>query len=101
MPVAVAADFFRAARPARVHLLGLGPQGPRFPDVRAALLRARPDAQVSCDSVVITAVVGYDRGVPRPLTAALQSVVAELDGRPSTGLYRKRESIKRLCASWR
>lgn len=161
MSVGEAADFFRAALPTRVHLLGLGPTGPLFPAVRRALLRACPTATTSCDSVVITANVGQGR----PLTEALREVVGEITdktwhtpgpldytdsiGFPSewmteaeivstarrfslpvpalteaditnpfvsaaldwawsrhvtgsgTGLYRKRESIRRLCASWR
>lgn len=156
-----AADFFRSAQPARVHLLGLGPTGPLFPAVRRALLRACPSATTSCDSVVITANVGQGR----PLTEALRQVVDEITaetwrapgsldytdliGFPAewmtpteialtarrfalpvpvlteaditnpfvsaaldwawsrhvagsgTGFYRKRESIRRLCATWR
>jgi hypothetical protein len=74
--------FLRDAQPARVHLLGLGPKSPRFAEVVAAARRAAPAAELLCDSVLITSLVGRTNGrggAPRPLTAALDAVSAELE----------------------
>lgn len=57
----------------RVHLLGLGPASKRWPSVIAALERVRPELDLFCDSVLITAHVGKTngrRGGPRALTKA-------------------------------
>jgi len=74
--------FLRAARPARVHLLGLGPKSPRFVEVVTAARAACPGVEILCDSVLITSLVGRTNGrggAPRALTAALDAVTAELE----------------------
>lgn len=80
--------FLETARPARVHLLGLGPKSPRFAEVVKAARRACPGVELFCDSVLITSLVGRTNGrggAPRPLTAALDAVSAELDEAIFTG----------------
>jgi len=75
-------DFLRAANPARVHLLGLGPKSPRFVEVVTAARAACPGVVLYCDSVLITSLVGRTNGrggAPRALTAALDAVTAELE----------------------
>jgi hypothetical protein len=78
------AAFVREAQPARVHLLGLGPKSARFDEVIAAVRAASPATEIFCDSVLITSLVGRSNGkggAPRPLTAATDTVVAELEER--------------------
>lgn len=73
--------FLQAARPARVHLLGLGPKSRRFGEVVTMARAASPETEILCDSVLITSLVGRTNGkggAPRPLTAALDAVSAEL-----------------------
>lgn len=74
-------DFLTAARPARVHLLGLGPKSRRYAEVVEAARTASPETVILCDSVLITSLVGRSNGkggAPRPLTAKLDEVTAEL-----------------------
>jgi hypothetical protein len=63
--------FCREAQPRRVHLLGLGPESPRFEAV-AEIVRAEvPDAVVTCDSVLVRRLAGKKNGRgggPRSLT---------------------------------
>jgi len=77
------AEFMAAAKPARVHLLGLGPKSPRFREVLAAARAASPESEVMCDSVLIKSLVGRTNGAgngPRPLTAALDAVTEYVEG---------------------
>jgi hypothetical protein len=60
---------FLATRPARLHLLGMGPRNRRMPRVLAMLAELSPDTELSCDSNLITASVGR-KPRPRLLTAA-------------------------------
>lgn len=74
MDLLTAGAFFAQVRPERVHFLGLGPLSDRFPDLRRALFRSCPGAELSCDSVLITAQVGQGR----PLTACLKDVTEDV-----------------------
>ena len=58
------------------HLLGLGPQSPRFEQLVEAVIEACPGAVVTCDAVRITALVGRGGSKPRPLTAARDALIA-------------------------
>lgn len=51
----------------RFHLLGMGPQSPRYAEAVEAILEHCPDAVITCDAVRVTALVG--RNPVRPLTA--------------------------------
>ncbi len=76
------AAFLAEAKPARVHLLGLGPKSDRFEEVMAAAKAASPETEIFCDSVLITSLVGRTNGQgggPRPLTAMADQVQAELE----------------------
>ena len=58
---------------ARVHLLGIGPESKRFAAAIAAIRAARPDADITSDSVTVRRLVGRTNGRgggPRALTAA-------------------------------
>ena len=58
---------------ARIHLLGLGPESPRFREAVELIKRLRPHAQITSDSVTIRRLVGRTngpKGGPRALTAA-------------------------------
>ena len=46
-----AASVIREVKPKRVHLLGLGPGGRRFPDFQKAIKEAYPDVEIYTDSV--------------------------------------------------
>ena len=70
-------EFVKAVRPARIHLLGLGPKSPRYASTLAAVKEAHPGIEITCDSVRITALVGRGGKKPRPLTAARDAVLAE------------------------
>lgn len=74
------AEFCRVAQPARVHLLGIGPQsrGARFAQLVAAVRENTPGCEVYCDSVRIAAMVGRDGkgGKARPLTAKRDELLA-------------------------
>lgn len=61
--------FVKATRPARIHLLGLGPKSSRYREVVDSVHAVRPGIEITCDSVRITALVGRGKKV-RPLTAA-------------------------------
>jgi hypothetical protein len=76
------AEFLAAAKPARVHLLGLGPKSDRFAEVVAAAKAASPSTELFCDSVLITSLVGRTNGrggAPRPLTAMADEVQKEIE----------------------
>lgn len=68
--------FLAEVKPARVHLLGLGPESGRYPEVAKAISEVSPTTVVTLDSVRITAAVGRDGkgGKPRRLTAAQDRV---------------------------
>ena len=73
--------WLKAARPTRLHLLGLGRDSPRASAVLDAIQRFAPGAQVSMDSVLIRAHVGAtggDRGGARAFTRASHEVRDEL-----------------------
>ncbi len=77
--------FLAAAKPSRVHLLGLGPKSGRFAEVMAAFADLAPACAVSCDSVAITANVGRGtvrtdgtRGPARGLTLAQDEVASDV-----------------------
>lgn len=75
------ARFVGEARPGAVHLLGLGPESPKFD--RAANLVLEAGAVLTCDSVRLRALVGRTNGPgggPRQLTAALDVAADELVG---------------------
>ena len=76
------AEFMATAKPARVHLLGLGPKSSRFEEVIAAAKAASPETKLFCDSVLITSLVGRTNGrggAPRPITAMADNVQAEIE----------------------
>lgn len=76
------AVFLAEAKPARVHLLGLGPKSDRFEEVIAAAKAASPGTEIFCDSVLITSLVGRNNGPggkPRPLTAMADEVQKEIE----------------------
>lgn len=64
---------------ARIHLLGMGPKSRDYAPVVAAIREHLPDAQITADSVRITAMVGRgkDGKNPRPLTAARDQLIQE------------------------
>jgi hypothetical protein len=56
---------------ARIHLLGIGPESPRYAPAIAVIRRLRPDAQITSDSVTIRRLVGRKngpKGGPREIT---------------------------------
>jgi hypothetical protein len=66
-------------RYARVHLLGLGPESPRFAPAVAAIKALRPDSEVTSDSVTLRRLVGRTNGPgggPRVLTKCQDAVRA-------------------------
>ena len=71
--------FLTAARPGRVHLLGLGPKGARFAEV----VEATPAGiELMCDSVLITSLVGWTNGLgggPRALTASMDTCREDIE----------------------
>jgi hypothetical protein len=79
------AEFMAAVRPARVHLLGMGPKNPRFDEVVRVAREASPDSELMCDSVLISSLVGKKNGPkvngkpgPRILTKVQDEVADEL-----------------------
>lgn len=65
------AGFLAAARPARVHLLGIGPKSDKYDEVMNVCATVSPETVVYCDSVLITSMVGRTGGAggaPRLLT---------------------------------
>ena len=73
MPTAELGAYLATARPKAVHLLGIGPRNHRLPTLHALCQRLVPDAELSCDSNGLAALVGSTNGIahgPRPLTAA-------------------------------
>lgn len=73
---------FLTARPQaeRVHLLGLGAESERYPEVIAAIEAVRPDLDLYCDSVLIRRFVGKTNGAgggPRKYTATIDGVWAD------------------------
>lgn len=76
------AAFLATAKPARCHLLGLGPKSPRFAEVIEAAYRASRYTEMFCDSVLITSLVGRTNGKgrgARPLTLALDAAYADVE----------------------
>ncbi len=72
--------FLLEVRPARIHLLGLGPTSRRFEATLRMIRELVPGCDVSCDSVALRSLVGRSngrRGRARALTAAVDQVVAE------------------------
>ena len=72
--------YLRAKRPARVHLLGVGPRSRIAPEVVAAALDASPSTEVQMDSVLLRAAVGRGKGpggTDKPLTVAQDVARAE------------------------
>ncbi len=79
--------FAHTRRPARMHLLGMGPTSKKFARALGAIAFGRPDCLVTCDSNLLTQSVGHTngranhprerRGGPRVLTAA-RRVAGEL-----------------------
>jgi hypothetical protein len=60
-------EYLRAAKPKRVHLLGLGAKGKKIEEALQVVHRASSRTQVFCDSVLIRSMVGRREGV-RKLT---------------------------------
>jgi hypothetical protein len=66
--------FVAAVKPARMHLLGIGPKSKGYRAAVAAVVGESPDCEVYSDSVRITALVGRNNGPgggPRPITKYL------------------------------
>ena len=59
-------DFLERAKPARVHLLGLGPKGRRFPGILSITEKIAPTTELSCDSVLLSSIVGWFSGPALP-----------------------------------
>lgn len=73
MPTAELGRYLNEARPAAVHLLGIGPRNVRLPALHALCQRLVPRAELSCDANGLAALVGATNGRahgPRPLTAS-------------------------------
>ena len=72
----------------RFHLLGMGPQSPRYAEAVEAILAHCPEATITCDSVRVTALVGRDgkNGAPRALTAEQDAFRAQNPGCSSPAL---------------
>lgn len=58
-------EYLRAARPARVHLLGLGAKGRKIEEALEVVHQASPRTKIFCDSVLIRSMVGRREGVRR------------------------------------
>lgn len=58
-------EYLRAAKPRRVHLLGLGAKGRKIEEALEVVHRASPRTEVYCDSVLIRSMVGRKEGVRR------------------------------------
>jgi hypothetical protein len=74
------AAFFPATSVPRFHLLGLGLNSPRYAGALETIRARVPAAEVFCDSVRITALVGRTNGRAggaRPLTAARDALIAQ------------------------
>lgn len=73
----------------RIHLLGIGPESPRFDAVIELILSLRPEADITSDSVTIRRLVGRTNGPgggPRSLTK-YQDIIRETErGCPPIGL---------------
>lgn len=72
MPAVELEGFLRARRPARIHLLGVGPRGDTYEPLTTLVRRVLGEVELSCDSNAIAASVGQTNGRgggPRPLTA--------------------------------
>lgn len=88
--------YLRARNPAAVHLLGLGRESKRWPQVRRLFARLSPRTQISLDSVLIRAKVGRDVAGGRPLTRATDVQVQqafgwEIGGETRRQAYRQQE----------
>jgi len=74
-------EFCAAVKPARLHLLGLGPKGKSFGAKLAAIAEVSPETEVFCDSVALTPLVGRpgkNIKETRVLTAAQDAVAVEV-----------------------
>lgn len=79
----------------RLHLLGLGPESPRFRDVITVITSRRPDAVITSDSVTVRRLVGRTNGPgggPRTLTL-YQDKAREECGDGATG-------VKAIALAW-
>ncbi len=79
----------------RLHLLGLGPESPRFGEVLSIILARRPDAVITSDSVTVRRLVGRTNGPgggPRKLTEYQDRARAEI-GDGATG-------VKAVALAW-
>ena len=92
--------FLRAVKPARVHLLGLGPRSRSFGAVLELVARVSPGTAVQCDSVALRSLVGRTNGPgkgPRALTAAADRMAAQW---PTLGpTHRKALAVASLASS--
>ena len=95
-PLPELAAFLEAARPQRLHLLGLGPMSPRYPAVMQAATKIVPRENVTCDSARIRQLVGWgvDGETPRALTAA--NAALEADGVERSTTERKYRALQRV-----
>ncbi len=79
MPAEELEGFLRARRPARIHLLGVGPRGSTYEPLTTLVRRVLGEVELTCDSNALAASVGQTNGAgggPRRLTA-LQGAFAK------------------------
>lgn len=69
--------FLSNAKPAKIHLLGMGPNNPQAEKYAQAIHSASPHTKVQMDSGKRRGALGRKRRGPLPLTAALDEVHAE------------------------
>ena len=87
-PTAALIDYVRERRPARLHLLGLGPDSPRAEGVLDSIHRTSPETVVQMDSNIIRAAVGRpEGGPPRKFTAGQDQAADEIAYEAWTGSY--------------
>lgn len=82
-------------RHCRIHLLGIGPESPRFWPAVEMILELRPDADITSDSVTLRRLVGRTngpKGGPRALTRYQDQLRAE-GGWPS-------HAVKAVALEW-
>lgn len=85
-------SYLSEKRPARVHLLGVGPRSRIAPEVAAAALDASPSTRVQMDSVLLRAVVGRGKGpggADKPLTVAQDAAREEVSQHRFSGYPRE------------
>lgn len=88
-PKEAIAGYVAARRPPLLHLLGLGPDSPRAPEVLRAIKYASPDTEVQFDSNVIRAAVGRPTvGQPRAYTWGQDRAAEDLAQAAHRGDYR-------------